>query len=313
MSKNDIENQSRMSWQARFLRKTTSWYMSRIDPQSANVQRTRKRLDLVAGIVPMASGVSVTQTQMGGLDAEWLTPDSSSSGKLLLYWHGGGYVMGSCKSHRPVVSHIARAAGVRALLPEYRLAPEHPFPAAIEDAVRVYRALLDDGYVAESIAVAGDSAGGGLTVAMLLALREAGVALPRAVGLMSPWLDLTCTGETMVSRRHKDPWFRPEDLPYVIKHYCDATELDNPLASPVYADTSDFPQTLIQVGNDEILLSDSERLAKSLRESGVRVEISVWPGMWHVWQMFIGLMPESRAAIDILGRFVRQSLLESLP
>lgn len=299
---------SGISWRARFLREVTSWYLGFIDAQTVDVKSTRKRLDFFAAMVPTASGVDIQQETIAGLKCEWLTPTAAADDKLLLYWHGGAYVMGSCASHRPCVSHIAKEAGIKAIIPEYRLAPEHPFPAAIEDSVALYRALLERGFDPANIVVAGDSAGGGLSVAMLLSLRDANLPLPAAAGLLSPWLDLSGQGESMTTRKDRDPWFNPEDLPHVTHHYCDDANLANPLVSPVFADAAGLPPTLIQVGDDELLLSDSERLAKHMRESGGTVEIDVWPGMWHVWQMFIGLMPESRAAVAKLAAFVRESL-----
>jgi monoterpene epsilon-lactone hydrolase len=308
MSDSDEQNLVPMSWQARFLRETTSWYLGLVDVQDVDVQSTRKRLDFFAGMVPIASGVGVRKETIAGLKSEWLTPDGAPDDKLLLYWHGGAYIMGSCASHRPCVSHIVHEAGITALVPEYRLAPEYPFPAAVEDSVNLYRALLAQGYEPQNIAVAGDSAGGGLSVAMLLSLRDAGDPLPAAVGLLSPWLDLSGQGESMSTRAEKDPWFNPEDLPHVTRYYCADDELNNPLVSPVYDDGAGLPPTLIQVGDDEILLSDSERFAEKVRAAGGRIEIDVWPGMWHVWQMFIGLMPESRDAVEKLGAFIRDAL-----
>ena len=302
------QNSAAMSWRARFVREVTAWYLGMFEVEKIDVAYTRKRLDFFAGMVPTAFGVAVRKDEIAGLSAEWLKPNGAPDDKMLLYWHGGAYVMGSCQSHRPCVSHIAREAGIQALLPEYRLAPEHPFPAAIQDAVAVYRALLEQGFEPANIAVAGDSAGGGLTAAMLLSLRDAGDPLPGAVGLLSPWLDLSGQGESMTTRVDQDPWFNPEDLPHVTRNYCDDSELRDPLVSPVYADASGLPPTLIQVGNDEILLSDSERFADNMRASGGQVEVDVWPGMWHVWQMFIGLMPESRQAVVKLGEFIRESI-----
>ena len=297
-----------ISRRARFLREITSWYLGFIDIEKVNVASARKRLDFFAGLMPTAPGVEVREDSIAGLHAEWLTPDPAPERKLLLYLHGGAYSMGSCKSHRCFVSHIAREAGVVALVPEYRLAPEHPFPAAIEDAVGVYRALLEKGYEPADIVVAGDSAGGALSVAMSLTLRDAGDALPGAMLLLSPLLDLTGQGDSIRTRVDQDPWFDPNDLWHVARHYCDDTERTDPLVSPVFADASGMPPTLIQVGDDEILLSDSERFAENMRASGGQVDVDVWPGMWHVWQMFIGLMPESRRAVEKLGRFIGVSL-----
>jgi len=307
MSELDEQNPSAISWRARFLRQITSWYMGIVHAASVNVVSARKRLDFFAGMVPRAAGVAVRKDSIAGLHAEWLTPDGAAENRLLLYWHGGGYVMGSCRSHRPFVSQLAREAGIRALLPEYRLAPEHPFPAAIEDAVGVYRSLLEQGHEPANIAVAGDSAGGGISVAMLLSLRDAGDPLPGAMVLLSPLLDLSAQGDSMLTRVGQDPWFSPDVVLQVARHYRGDADPMNPLVSPVFADASGLPPTLIQVGNDEILLSDSERFAENMRASGGQVDIDVWPGMWHVWQMFIGLMPESRRAVERLGRFIGES------
>jgi acetyl esterase/lipase len=282
--------------------------MSFKDVDSLDISSSRSGLDLFAGMVPKATAVGVEVANYAGLKVNWLRPAGARQNKLLLYLHGGAYIMGSCRSHRPFVSHIAKAAGIDALLPEYKLAPECPFPAALNDVVHVYRALLNDGYNARDIVVAGDSAGGGLALAMLLSLRNAGEPMPAAVALMSPWLDLTGGGESMQTRAARDPWFRPDDLPKIIKLYCQDEQRTDPLASPVFGDLRNLPPMLIQVGNDEILLSDSERASEKIRQSGGQVELEVWAGMWHVWQMFIGLVPESRAAVDRIGRFVSDKL-----
>jgi acetyl esterase/lipase len=172
----------------------------------------------------------------------------------------------------------------------------------------VYRSLLEAGTDPAAMAIAGDSAGGNLTMATLLALRDAGDPLPTAVCLMSPWLDLAAEGESMDSRAKHDPWFRPKDIPEIVEKYCSKYDTKNPLVSPVYADPSNLPPTLIQVGDHEILLSDSTRMADKISEVGGYVTLQIWPDMWHVFQLFVGLMPESKRAINDISIFLKQHL-----
>jgi len=296
------------SLRAKFVRRTTRAVFKTIDAEKADVHAMRKTWHAAAKVLWTASKVKVEQADVHGLNSEWLTPKGSPEDKLLLYLHGGAYVMGNCATHRQLVSYLAKYSGVKALLPEYRLAPEHPFPAAIEDAVGVYRSLLADGYLAENIIIAGDSAGGGLTMATLLSLRHAGDPLPAAACLLSPWLDLAATGESMTTRAKKDPWFQPEDMPIVAAYYCSDDELRNPLVSPVYAYLSGLPPLYIQVGEDEILLSDSTRAAEKVKAAGGEVEIEIWPGMWHVFQAFLLQVPESKKAAKKIGKFVKRIL-----
>jgi acetyl esterase/lipase len=279
-----------ISRRARFIRWITSRYIRRIDVHHADVFKLRRRLDMIGRLLMKAFRVKLERTTINGLYAEWLRPKKARRGKVLLYLHGGAYVMGSCRSHRQMVSHIA---------PEYRLSPEHKFPDAINDAVGVYRELLASGFKPEDIVISGDSAGGGLTVATLLSLRRAGDPMPAAAIL---------SGESAMTRADRDPWFRPEDMQVVIDYYCGADEARNPLVSPVFADVAGLPPIYIQVGDDEILLSDSTRFADKMRESGGAVEIEVWPEMWHVFQLFIGKMPESRKAIRKIGAYVRERM-----
>lgn len=300
------------SFRAHIVRAVTGAYFKLVDRRRTDVRVMRRRWNALGSILSAAAGVSVTRTEAGGIAVEWLVPEGARGSGLLLYLHGGAYVMGSCATHRKLVSHIARAAGVRAIVPEYRLAPEHRFPAALDDSVGVYRALLRDGHAPQDIVLAGDSAGGGLSLATLLALREAGDPLPAAACLLSPWLDLAGSGESIATRAARDPWFDPCDMPMVAAYYCSTDRLREPLVSPVYADLSGLPPLYIQVGSDEILLSDSTRAADKVLEAGGEVEIEIWPGMWHVFQAFVGQMPESRAAIEGIGDFVRRALAREI-
>jgi acetyl esterase/lipase len=297
-----------ISTRARLVRAATGKYFSSRDPHSTDVVKLRRRLDSWARILRTPRTVQVSREELEGLQAEWLTPRRAADGKLLLYLHGGGYVFGSCATHRQMVSYIARASGVRALLPEYRLAPEHPFPAAIEDIVRLYRALLGDGYSPGDLVVAGDSAGGGLTLATLLALREAGDPMPAAACLLSPWLDLTGSGESMRANAQRDPWFKPEFMPLLARHYCTEDKRAHPLVSPVFADLRDLPPLFVQVCDDEILLSDSTRVVEKVRGAGGAADLEIYSGLWHVFQAFARQVPEARAAVEKLGAYIRRVL-----
>lgn len=295
---------------ARIVRAITSIYFDLQDASKANVQLSRARLNFFGRMVPPAGGVAVEPVEIAGLDAEWLTPADAPADSAILYLHGGAYVVGGCDSHRHLASHIARAAGTRALLPEYGLAPEHPYPEPIEDSVEVYRALLADGLDPNRILIAGDSAGGGLAVATLLTLRDEGLPMPRAAFLLSPWLDLSASGETMQTRSERDPWFRADDIRVIARYYCEPDQLTDPRVSPVYADMHGMPPMHIQVGDDEILLSDATRLADKLRAAGVEVTVDVWHEMWHVFQAFLLVVPEAREAVSRMGVAMREALDE---
>lgn len=296
------------SLRAKAVRAVTGAWFRTVDAETSNVQRMRGVWHSLSNLLWTASGVETRRDTVAGMNAEWFTPGKPGKGKILLYLHGGAYIMGNCATHRQLVSYLARACGVRAVLPEYRLAPEHPYPSAIDDALSVYRALRDDGYAPGDIIVAGDSAGGGLTMALLLSLRDAGRPMPAGAVLFSPWLDLTASGESMQTRADRDPWFKPADMPVIAAYYCREDELQLPLVSPVYADVNGMPPLFVQVGDDEILLSDSTRLAANVERAGGEITLEVWPEMWHVFQVFVHQMPESRKAIAAIVPFVRRQL-----
>jgi acetyl esterase/lipase len=295
-----------ISLRARFIRWITRWYLRRVDIANAPVLKMRKRLDLLGRLTRPARGVKIEVSKLAGMHAEWYRPPEAMTGKVLLYLHGGAYALGSCDSHRKMVTHIAKAGQVETVLPEYRLAPEHPFPAAPDDCVRAYRALLDKGYAGKDIIIGGDSAGGGLTMATMLQLRHDGLPMPGAAVLLSPFLDMTASGESAKTRLDLDPWFDPAHMSVVVRHYCQYEDLEDPLLSPVFANVAGLPPTLIQVGDHEILLSDSTRLAGKLNDAGIDVELQVFPELWHVFQLFVGKMPESKAAIAKIGEFIRK-------
>jgi monoterpene epsilon-lactone hydrolase len=229
---------------------------------------------------------------------------------VVLYLHGGGYVIGSPRSHRHLAAAIARAAGARALLLDYRRAPEHPFPAAVDDALAAYRWLLESAGVAPGhVVVAGDSAGGGLTVATLLAARDAGLPQPAAGVCISPWADLTCSLGSYTTKAAVDPVVDTGLVQKMATAYLGAADPRTPLASPLHADLRGLPPLLVQVGGDEVLLDDARELAARAKRAGVDATLEVWDAMVHVWHWFLPMLDEAPAAIDRIGAFVREALL----
>ncbi|MFZ5921381.1 MAG: alpha/beta hydrolase [Chloroflexota bacterium] len=263
--------------------------------------RSEKYARLV-GKVPLH--VQVEALQIGDIYTEWITPPDAAAQRVILYLHGGGYVSGSVAIHKLLCVALAQATGTRVLLPEYRLAPENPFPAALEDALSAYRWLLDQGVAPADIVIAGDSAGGGLSLAATLSLRGTGEALPAALVCLSPWADLTLSSASHRAKANADPVLYEKELRYWALSYTDEANLSNPMVSPVYANFHGFPPMLIQVGSEEILLDDAVAVAEKAKAAGVDVTLRVWPGMWHVWHAAGTWLPESRAALDEIGRFV---------
>lgn len=242
----------------------------------------------------------------GGVTAEWVTAESASDSRVVLYLHGGGYIIGSPRTHRPLMAELSQASKGRVLGLDYRLAPEHPFPAPVEDSVAAYRWLLNEGYDPARIAVAGDSAGGGLTVAMMVQARYLGLPMPGAAVCISPWVDMEGLGESMETRAAADPMVGKKNLLVSAKTYLGGSNPRAPLAAPLYADLRGLPPMLIQVGDAEVLLDDSTRLAGIAREAGVEVEMDVWDDMIHVWHLFAPILPEGKQAISQAGEFIKK-------
>jgi len=269
------------------------------------VQETRANFEQMAGMFPVAADIKCEPVSAGGVKAEWVTAPGADAGRAVLYLHGGGYVIGSINTHRDLAGRISRAAKARVLLIDYRLAPEHPFPAAVEDSVAAYRWMLGQGLKASRIAVAGDSAGGGLTVATLVAIRDAKLTNPGAGVCLSPWVDLEGVGDSMKSKAAVDPMVQKEALLEMAKHYLAGKDARSPLAAPLYADLAGLPPLLIQVGTAETLLDDSTRIAERARKAGVKVTLEPWENMIHVFQVFAPMLDEGQEAIDKIGEFVR--------
>jgi epsilon-lactone hydrolase len=249
--------------------------------------------------------VKVEKIDIDGIQAEWLTPLDANHEQVILYFHGGGYVTGSIETYRMMCGLLANYTGVKVLIPNYRLAPENPYPAALDDALKVYRWLLAQGYSSANIIVAGDSAGGGLSLATVLALRDKNESPPAAVVCLSPWADLTLKNETHTTKAKAEAVLRTDVLREWALCYTDDTNLDNSLVSPIYADFHGFPPLLIQVGSDEILLGDSILLVERAKADGAQVELKIWDGMFHVWHVLGDLIPESKMAFEEIGQFVR--------
>jgi len=254
--------------------------------------------------VAPAPDVQCERVSAGGVDAEWVCAPGAANDRFVLYLHGGGYVIGSVKTHRDLMARLSRAAKARVLGLNYRLAPEHPFPAAVDDAVAGYKWLLAQGAKPGRIAIAGDSAGGGLAAATLVAIRDAKLPTPAAGVLLSPWVDLEGIGESMTTRAKVDPVVQKEGLAGMAQAYLQGQNPRTPLAAPLYADLKGLPPLLIQVGDAETLLDDSKRLNVRAQAAGVNTKLEVWPEMIHVWQLFASFLPEGQEAVSGIGKFV---------
>jgi monoterpene epsilon-lactone hydrolase len=250
---------------------------------------------------PVPDDVSVTAVEAGGVPAHWLSAPGADAGRVLLYLHGGGFSLGSLRSHGELAARLGRATGTRVLFPEYRLVPEHPYPAAVEDARAVWRWLRAQGVPAGSVALAGDSAGGSLTLTLLLALRDAGEDLPAAAVVLSPAIDLTTSGASMDERAAEDPIFTPGMIRGIAAGYLGEADPRAPRASPLFGDFTGLPPLLVQVGTAEVLLSDAERLAKAATAAGVDVTLRVGEGLPHVYPIITGTPEAAEATREIAG------------
>lgn len=277
-------------------------------PRPADLVERRKRLDALWGAGSLPEGARIEPVSANGVKAEWGSTPGADASRVLLYLHGGGYIAGSLVSHRITVAEAGRQARMRTLALDYRLAPEEPFPAAVEDAVAGYRFLLAQGIAPKRIVIGGDSAGGGLTVATLLALKEENLPQPSAAWLISPWVDLENSGESMVTRAEADPMVQKVYLDETTRAYMNGADPRAPLASPLHGDLSGLPPMLIQVGAAETLLDDSIRLAQRAGAADVAVTLEVWPEMIHVWHLFHPQLAAGRRALAGAGRFLREAL-----
>src|SRR5579871_2393185 len=274
--------------------------------QAPSVAEQRAGFEQVGELFPVDADIKREPVTANGVKAEWVSAPDADAGRAILYLHGGGYMIGSINTHRGLAGRLSRAAKARVLLIDYRLAPEHPFPAAVDDSVAAYRWMLAQGLKPSRIVIAGDSAGGGLSAATLVAIRDAKLPMPAAGALLSPWVDMEGIGESMTSNDSVDPMIHKQGLLSSAKAYLGGQDPRSTLAAPLYADLAGLPPLLIQVGTSETLLDDASRLAERAKKAGVNVTYEPWENMIHVWQLFAPMLDEGQQAIDRIGAFVRK-------
>ena len=300
-----------MSLNALLMRELVRFTAKRRLRNSADVAALRAELERLEARKPQVEyAYDISTLDFGGVEVERVAPldrpDPGEDEEALLYFHGGAWVVGEPRGFRPLTTRLVEAAGAPLYGVDYRLAPEHPYPCALDDCERAYRTLLDRGLDPRRIALIGDSAGGNLVFALALRLKRQGIALPAALVGLSPCTDLTAGGGSFKRNFRRDAMLPAERLNDCIEAYCPCVDLCDPEVSPLFGDLTGLPPTMLQVSDNEILLDDSTRLAARLREAGCEVELDVWKGLWHVWQAFPEQVPEARRAIVQIGAFVRQ-------
>ena len=280
---------------------------------STTLAEQRKAYEQVLSMHPIPAGVACQDVDMGGVPGKVVVPDGYEGDRVLLYIHGGGYVGGSPAGYLGLAGHFAKLLGAKVYLPDYRLAPEHPFPAPLDDTLASYRWLLEQGNDPRSIVFSGDSAGGAMVVSVMVKARNAGLPLPAGGAALSPWANLEHTGASIDSRDGLDPQASRSGLTLLAKAFLNGALPANPDASPVFADVRGLPPILVQIGENEVMLSDAMRLATHLGENRVRVSLEVWPGMFHVWHLFAAILPEGMQAVKNAVVFLDQAIRDSRP
>lgn len=296
----------RISLQAELLGIGLRWFVKRPAHHEA-LGHARHRFRAMEALIPRPPRRVVTKAvDAGGVAADCVTPPNARPGRYVLYLHGGAYRVGSPATYRHFTWRVAAAAQASALVIDYRLAPEHPFPAALDDAVASYRWLLERTGDSRQLIVMGDSAGGGLALALLLKLRDDHTPLPVAAVALSPWTDLALTGSSLVANERFDSMVNADDVPRFASDYLAGADPHHPYASPLYGDPSGLPPTLIQASDNEVLRDDAVRIAEKMRRAGCDVELQIWPRMAHTWQLLAPFVPEARRAIAAIGTFLQQ-------
>ncbi len=280
---------------------------SRERPENPTVEDSRDGFERLAAHVGGDTAAAISEVEANGVPGEMVRANGASEDSVTLYLHGGGYVIGSPATHRELARRLSTATGGSVLVIDYRLAPENPFPAPVEDAVSAYRWLLDQGNDPAALSVAGDSAGGGLTAATLVSLKDQGIPLPSCGVCLSPWVDMEGIGESMTGRADSDPMVQRDGLVAMAGVYLGGADPRSPLAAPLYADLHGLPPLLIQVGTRETLYDDATRLAYQAARAGVKTTFEPWDEMIHVWHLFAPLLDEGQQAIERIGEFIRDS------
>lgn len=277
----------------------------RFETPAKTIEEVRQRFEELAVSLPHVQDAEVERVRLGGVPATWITVSGVAASPIVYFLHGGGYNCGSLSVYRDFCARISRAVNSRVLFVDYRLAPEHKFPAAVEDATAAYRALIAEGADPRRVVFLGDSAGGGLVLATLVALRDAGDPLPAAAACISPWVDLEGLGESVKTKADEDPWIGKLRIEASTRLYLGDGDPRQPLAAPLHADLTGLPPLLIQVGTAEVLLDDARRIADRAHAHGVNITLDIWDNMVHVFPFFAGILPEGLEALDDFAEFVR--------
>ena len=277
--------------------------------EETSVESTRRGLDQLAAMSKIPEDITFEPVKINNVEGEWIMAPDVVKNKVLLYLHGGAFVAGSIDTHRDLISRISRAAEIKVLAINYRLAPEHPFPAGLDDCFETYKWLMSEkGYKPNNIIIGGDSAGGTLTLSVLIKLRDQNILLPAAAFCLSPATDMTGSGESYTTKAEVDPFLTPELGDLVKENYLKDVDPENPLVSPLFANLHGFPPIYIQVGTSEILLDDSKRIAQKLEEANVEVELDIWEDMVHVFAAFAQFAQEPKDAIEKIASFIKKHI-----
>jgi acetyl esterase/lipase len=298
------------SYRSKFCRLLTKFLVSAKFNPNKTIDEMRRSMESLTKLARLPSKTKVEKITLNSISADWVCTNGAHDDRVVLYLHGGGYNICSPNTHKELAAHISIASGARVLLPDYRLAPEHPFPSALEDATSAYRWLLDTGLTGGNIAIVGDSAGGGLSIATSVSLRETGEPSPASIACISPWTDLDMSGNSIKTHAEIDPMLNLQLMKIMASNYIGNGDPRSPLISPIYADLKGISPLFIHVGSDEMLLDDSTRIADRAKSAGVDVTIKIYDHMWHVWHLNARFMHEAQNAIEELGSFIRKHFVK---